>query len=245
MEKHLARTARHLRRIALKREPKEVPTIALTGEIFVRRDGLSRQYLTELLAAKGFATICTPVSEWIHYTNYMVEHGYGDNSLGPLKRLRLKIRNRFMVRWERQIKTILGGSGLVDTDCVDIKSIIAHAAPYISTDLQGEAVLTVGGSLSDVAEQACGVIAIGPFGCMPNRLSEAILTQTMTRECKLAADPGNKALKTCLTDIDDLPFLAVESDGSPFPQLISAKLETFCLRAKRLHRQMTAHSPDE
>jgi hypothetical protein len=38
--------------------------------------------------------------------------------------------------------------------------------------------------------------------------------------------------------MDDLPFLAIESDGSPFPQLIDAKLEAFCLRAKRLHDRM-------
>ena len=35
-----------------------------------------------------------------------------------------------------------------------------------------------------------------------------------------------------------LPFLAIESDGSPFPQVITAKLETFCLRAERLHDSM-------
>jgi hypothetical protein len=40
--------------------------------------------------------------------------------------------------------------------------------------------------------------------------------------------------------MEDLPFLAIESDGSPFPQLISAKLETFCLRAERLHERMLA-----
>jgi hypothetical protein len=38
--------------------------------------------------------------------------------------------------------------------------------------------------------------------------------------------------------MEELPFLAIESDGSPFPQLIIAKLEAFCQRAIRLHRQM-------
>jgi len=32
----------------------------------------------------------------------------------------------------------------------------------------------------------------------------------------------------------------VESDGSPFPQVINAKLEAFCLRARRLHEHMQA-----
>jgi len=60
----------------------------------------------------------------------------------------------------------------------------------------------------------------------------------MTRSGKLAASPGDDDLKTILSDLDDLPFLAIESDGSPFPQLINAKLETFCLQARRLHERM-------
>jgi predicted nucleotide-binding protein (sugar kinase/HSP70/actin superfamily) len=84
------------------------------------------------------------------------------------------------------------------------------------------------------------VIAIGPFGCMPNRLSESILNETMNSKDKIATDPNNKQLRSVLSDIDDLPFLAIESDGSPFPQLINAKLETFCLRAERLHQRIMA-----
>jgi hypothetical protein len=73
---------------------------------------------------------------------------------------------------------------------------------------------------------------------MPNRLSESILNEAMNSNDKLATDPDNRELRTVLTDIDELPFLAIESDGSPFPQLINAKLETFCLRAERLHQQI-------
>ena len=75
---------------------------------------------------------------------------------------------------------------------------------------------------------------------MPNRLSEAILNETMNSKYKIATEPQNKLLQSVLTDIDELPFLAIESDGSPFPQLINAKLETFCLRAERLHRRIMA-----
>jgi predicted nucleotide-binding protein (sugar kinase/HSP70/actin superfamily) len=107
--------------------------------------------------------------------------------------------------------------------------------------LTGEAVLTVGGALTEVASHVCGVIAIGPFGCMPNRLSEAILTEAMTREDKLAIEPANGHIRAVLTEVESLPFLAIESDGSPFPQLITAKLEAFLLRARRLHRNMMAN----
>jgi predicted nucleotide-binding protein (sugar kinase/HSP70/actin superfamily) len=144
----------------------------------------------------------------------------------------------FVIWYERRLKRALSASGLVHAKPFNVKSIVNTAKPYISEHLTGEAVLTVGSSLSEVASHACGVIAIGPFGCMPNRMSESILTEIMNRDNKLASDPKNQQLKALLTEVEQLPFLAIESDGSPFPQLINAKLETFCLRAQRLHNKM-------
>ncbi|MBW1867667.1 MAG: hypothetical protein JRI38_08025 [Deltaproteobacteria bacterium] len=143
-----------------------------------------------------------------------------------------------MGRYEKRIKSALTRSGLTHAAPVDINEVIHHAAGFISPDLAGEAILTVGSSLAEIASRVCGVIAIGPFGCMPNRISEALLSELMTGAEKLATDPEDERLKDILLDMEDLPFLAIESDGSPFPQLINAKLEAFCLRAERLHKRM-------
>jgi len=143
-----------------------------------------------------------------------------------------------MARYQKRIQSKLAGTGLLDSMPIDIPSIVDKASPYVSPNLTGEAILTVGSSLTEIVSHTCGVIAIGPFGCMPNRLSEAILNEAMTRDGKLATDPGNHRLRSTLTHVDDLPFLAIESDGSPFPQVINAKLEAFCLQARRLHDQM-------
>jgi predicted nucleotide-binding protein (sugar kinase/HSP70/actin superfamily) len=234
----LTHCAERLKHIPLRRPPGEVPVISLTGEIFVRRDALSRRYLTERLAEKGFATLCAPVAEWVHYCNYLVHHGYNQKPMTALQKFRLRLRNFFQGRYERRIKSILAASGLVRADGLDVGAIIENARPHLSPDLPGEAVLTVGGSLTEVLRHACGVIAIGPFGCMPNRLSEAILSETMTAQNRLAIDPTDTTLRAVVTDIDDLPFLAIETDGSPFPQVITAKLETFLLRAGRIHERM-------
>ena len=236
----LAESAERLSTVQLKRPYHTVPMITLTGEIFVRRDALSRQYLTESLAEKGFATVCAPVSEWIYYCHYLTDRGFNQDRLTVAQRFKLKIRNLFQRYDERRIKAILSASRLVQAEAIDVAKVIKNAAPYISPDLPGEAILTIGGSLSDVVTHSCGVIAIGPFGCMPNRISEAILGEIMTAQRKLATDPKNKKLQEVLADIDDLPFLAIESDGSPFPQLINAKLETFLLRADRFHRHIMA-----
>ena len=230
-------TARTLAPLCGSPARRPVPTVALTGEIFVRRDSLSRRYLIRRLAGLGFATVCAPVAEWIQYTNYLVDARLDPCRLNPLARLRLRLRNRVMHRDEQRLKQAFSSADLPAEPLVDIGQLVAHAAPYISAHLTGEAVLTVGSALADIVDHVCGVIAIGPFGCMPNRLSEALLTEAMTREGKLAAN-GNRRCRSILTDHEDLPFLAIESDGSPFPQLIDAKLETFCLRARRLHETM-------
>ncbi len=243
LERQLSRSAERFGSIALKRPPQTVPVITLAGEIFVRRDALSRQYLTERLAEMGFATVCSPVAEWVLYCNYMVDAGLNPEDMTFLEKVKFKIRNKFQARYEKRIKTILSSSGLVQANPLDMDEIIKNATPYISKNLPGEAILTVGGSLTEVVSHSCGVIAIGPFGCMPNRLSESILNEAMNSKGKIATDPSNTKLRSVLSEIDDLPFLAIESDGSPFPQLISAKLETFCLRAQRLHeRIMTTNS---
>ncbi len=237
-----------LRKIPLKKSAEEVPVIGLIGEIFVRRDGISRQYITEQLAGKGFAVRCAPVAEWLYYLDALALKGLSGEVFTPKKKLGVFIKNRFKTVYESKIKSILAQSGLIHNSAATVKTIMKNGARYISPTLGGEAVLTVGSALTEVASHACGVISIGPFGCMPTRLSEAILSETMNRKVKLSIEPKNKQLKNLLNDMDELPFLSIESDGSPFPQLISAKIESFCLRANRLHRRMhefesPAHRP--
>lgn len=239
LERSLDKTARLLSEIPLKQPVERVPVILLTGEIFVRRDSLSRQHLTEQLAEKGFATLCTPVAEWIHYMDYVNKKGLAHHhSPGLHVKLLKKIKRHVMGKDELRIKEKLSLSGLVTSGPIQIEPIIDMARPYISPHLGGEAILTIGGAMDAVAAEACGVIAIGPFGCMPNRLSEAILTTCMNRKNKLASSRHEPTLGAVLAEVNELPFMAIESDGSPFPQLQHARLEAFCLQASRLHQYM-------
>ncbi len=240
IEKELAELSIELKRVKMKRPPESVPTIYLAGEIFVRRDGLSRQYLTEYLADKGFATICSPISEWILYSDYLVDHDLVYDKMSIKERLEFMIKKKMMSHYEKRIKNLLSESDLLHMERIDIKKIVRNGSKYMSPKLAGEAVLTIGSSLDEIATKTCGVIAIGPFGCMPNRMSEAILNRVMNAKNKIETDPKNKQLQQLLENTDNLPFLAIESDGSPFPQVISAKLETFCLRSERFHAKMKA-----
>jgi predicted nucleotide-binding protein (sugar kinase/HSP70/actin superfamily) len=217
LQKTLKTVAKNFQKIPVKRHVNETPTILLTGEIFVRHDDISRQFLVEKLAQQGFATKVSSVMEWIYYTDWCFEKGLSADMPNFQKRVSLFLRATWMRRYEKTYKKIMVQSDLFQYRLENVDHIISNIQHLINPELTGEAVLTVGSAITEIFRQYCGVIAIGPFGCMPNRLSEAILSREMGTE---------------------LPFLAIESDGNLFPQIITAKLEVFILQALRLQRKM-------
>jgi predicted CoA-substrate-specific enzyme activase len=231
----LAQAGEDMAKIALKQPAHKVPVISLIGEIFVRRDALSRRNITERLAEEGFAVACAPVIEWIYYVRSLMRQSLAEFGLDQEKLAELLMPYRFLEEDELAIKSLLAHSGLICGHPVDLDGILEAGARHISPHLAGEAILTVGSALLETGRTSCGAIAIGPFGCMPNRLAESVLTPAMSRPDSL---PEKIRLAPSQTPYTQRPFLAVESDGSPFPQLINAKLEAFCLRAKRLWEQM-------
>jgi predicted CoA-substrate-specific enzyme activase len=240
LQRRLGKSMDRFAAIPQLRPPRDVPTIALVGEIFVRRDALSRQSITERLAERGFATICSPVTEWLLYTDYLVEKNLVPHGLSYWEKVKFGLIKKYVGRYTRNLNSVMEKSGLVLSSPVNVDEILRAASPFISPHLVGEAILTVGSALLEVATNACGVISIGPFGCMPSRVAESVLNSVMHSRIKLSLDPKNRYLQEVLADVDELPFLAIESDGSPFPQLIAAKMEAFCLRAGRMHENMLA-----
>jgi len=217
IQKTLRTVADNLRKIPVQRHVNETPFILITGEIFVRNDDISRQFLVEKLAEQGFAAKVSSVMEWVYYTDWCFEKGISADKPHFRDRVSLLLRSIWMRRYEKTFKKIMSQSNLVRYHLEDVDHLISNIKHLINPELTGEAVLTVGAAITEVPHQYCGAIAIGPFGCMPNRLSEAILSREMGAE---------------------LPFLAIESDGNLFPQIITAKLEVFLLQALRLHRMI-------
>jgi hypothetical protein len=62
----------------------------------------------------------------------------------------------------------------------------------------------------------------------------------MTREEKLRPRGRHGALVQVLSGVEELPFLAIENNRSPFPQVVETRLEAFCLQAARLHARMVS-----
>ena len=238
LSKILDLEAQRLKKIPVKKPLADIPAILITGEIFVRLDDLSRQYLVERLAEKGFMVKVSGIMEWIYYTDWCCQQSFSNTKPGMKKSLQLRLRNRWMKFHERRLMNIMAGSGLLRHQPSDVERMIGYARNLIDPQLIGEAILTVGASLSEVPEHYCGVIAIGPFGCMPNRIAESILSRETGAGWQDSARRQGNHLSSRLEQIETLPFLSIESDGNPFPQIIDAKLEIFMLQAVRLFERM-------
>jgi len=214
----------------------EVTRIALVGEIFVRRDDFSRQHLVERLADKGILVRTAPVTEWLHYTDYCV--GAGLN--GPIslkKRLALMLKKMVMGKDERRIARYLAASGFHDGHPVDMKHLMTKGAALIHPKLTGEAILTVSSTITDIGDESHGVISIGPFGCMPCRIAESILSYRLAEEKAHFSRSRGKFWASNRESLH-LPFLAIESDGTPFSQLVKTRLESLLLSANRLKEDL-------
>ncbi len=208
--------------------------VALIGEIYVRNDEFSRMDLIERLAKKNIVVKVAPISEYIYYSNYLALRNDGHRKPNLKEYAKITIKNKFQERIEKKIKKILTRSGFCDNELVHVEKVAEKAEHLINPELAGEAILTVGSGLREILDHVSGVISIGPFGCMPSRVAESILNSELNIKGKSAAEKINR--ETYNSEIDNLPFLAIETDGNIFPQIIQSKIEIFILQTQRLHK---------
>jgi len=233
----LSKMVAKLSTIPLKRGTGEVPVISLVGEIFVRRDEFSRKNIVDYLENRGFMVRVAPVTEFMCYSNYVVNNGLGERVFTGKEKVRMRLTSHIQEWWEWRIKSILARSGLYNFEMIEVEKTIDCARHLIDVNLRGEVILTVGLALREILNDSCGVISIGPFGCMPSRVAEAVLNKEMNAEGKKRLTSWKKKAGQ-FADIGELPFLSIETDGMPFPQIIEANLEAFILQAKRVHERL-------
>jgi predicted CoA-substrate-specific enzyme activase len=220
LNRNLREVSAKLSRIPLKQKLKDAKKVLLAGEIYVRKDSFSPLNLIEILLKNHIVVLRGPLLEWFHYTDYNIKHKLSHRKRDLSQKVEFTIKQLFKHRIEKQIKKILAKSGLYEYHPIDIEQIIKEGGHYIPETLLGEAILTIGSIFHEVKKNVHGAISLGPFSCMPSRIVEAILSQ----EC----DPvKNKSIKKIV------PFLPIETDGNPYPQVVEARIESFCLQVER------------
>jgi predicted nucleotide-binding protein (sugar kinase/HSP70/actin superfamily) len=101
---------------------------------------------------------------------------------------------------------------------------------FLNPKLTGEAILTLGAVLFESIDTYDGVISIGPFGCMPTRIAEAIAERGLEH----LRENSSKLKREIFKNAGNIPILFFESDGNPFTPTVESRLESFVVQVKRV-----------
>ncbi|MBD3317274.1 MAG: hypothetical protein GF344_15920 [Chitinivibrionales bacterium] len=241
----LKKVAANLASVPRRMELDQAKVVALLGEIFVRRDNFSSGELVERLARHDIIVRQAHVFEWLNYCDYNVKTGVYEPLFTFRGRAEFAIRRHLQRYYERRIKGILAQSGLFRFEPISIEEIMEYGLHFFHPRFTGEAVLAAGGFFKEIMHTIHGAVSIGPFGCMPTRVTEAVMSVESTLSTKEKLDKSKNGYHKQCQGITALPFLTIEQDGNRWPRLVEAKLEAFALQVERLHDRLQGGDNNE
>ena len=152
---------------AAAKEDRQIPSVLMVGEIYVRCDPFANDFVADKLAQKGIRVRFAPFNEWVEYSDYINFKNGERTGIAP-----------HLSSFTRAVIQALTYSAMAERlnwpPRTTVRSSLAASNPYIREEFQGESVLTVGGPLAEWREGLIdGVISVGPLECMPNKISEA------------------------------------------------------------------------
>jgi predicted CoA-substrate-specific enzyme activase len=166
------RAAEALARV--KDSAKLLPTVLVVGEIYVRCDPFSNDFVIDKLEERGIRCRFAPFNEWIEYVDSL-SHQRRAEGREPVQKhpavagLTTLVQNRIQ---SLVYRTMAGPLGWPER--ITVRDSVRAASPYVREDLNGEAALTLGGPIHEHAlGHIDGVVSVGPLECMPNKISEA------------------------------------------------------------------------
>ncbi len=193
------------------RDPEACPRVVVVGDFFTRFSPFFMDGVLDIYAAQGIILKPVDLTDLLLYhTYYPVAETAREWGMKPGGRALAKACSRlfqsdgkqYLQRWlayqvERRVeldyRRMFAKTGLLVASPNDTVSLFEKASGHVSTDIYGEIIPTVGRGVEAEADGYDGVICIGPFNCLPFRISEAILKPFSIR--------------------NGLPVLTYESDG--------------------------------
>ena len=115
-------------------------------------------------------------------------------------------------------------TGLLVGQPADVSLLVDEASKHISPAIFGEVIPTVGKVLEAEQEGYDGVLLIGPFNCLPFRISESILKPVCQEE--------------------GLPILTYESDGYAVSPSFHRQVEVHIQQVLERHHRRHGESAD-
>jgi predicted nucleotide-binding protein (sugar kinase/HSP70/actin superfamily) len=193
------------------RDPSTCPRVVVTGDFFTRFSPFFMEGVHELYAASAIILKPVDLGDFLQYAAYHevagtasgwgMKPGYPALAKACLRMfqpdgqqyLRQWINYR-AERWlEGRYRQVFRKTGLLVAGPNNVSSLFERASRHVSPATFGEVIPSVGKGLEAANEGYDGIFLIGPFNCLPYRISEAILKP--------------------LTMQTDMPLLTYESDG--------------------------------
>ncbi len=179
--------------------------IGVVGEIYIRNNRFSNNYLVSKLESYGAEVFLASLIEWVSYTTHMyrltsfIRRQYSDFAKAVLQEF---IQSREEHRVIKPICGMLNGNSEKP-----VGKVLDYATPYLSRSIGGEAILSIGKAIDFVKAGCGGVVNCMPFTCMPGNIVQALSAEVCA-------------------DLGDVPWLniAYEGPGDPTEDL---KIEAF------------------
>ena len=175
------------------REPLTCPRVVVTGDFFTRFSPFFMEGVAERYAERGIILKPVDLSDLLLYGAY---HGVAETAgswgLKPggwalakaCARVFQPDGKAYLRQWagyqaerwyEQHYRGLFRGTGLLVAGPNEVSSLFEKAAEHVSPALYGETLPTIGKGLEADSAGYDGIIVIGPFNCLPYRISEAIL----------------------------------------------------------------------
>jgi predicted CoA-substrate-specific enzyme activase len=146
---------------------REVPSVLVVGEIYVRSEAFSNDFIAEQLERRGIRARLEPISEFLQYSDY-IAHKNGSKR-GVADRIEKHVRERILHLCHAAAALPLGWK-----DHAPVPAQLAAARPYLREELEVESVLTIGVPVDAWRKgDIDAVVSVGPLECMPNKIAEA------------------------------------------------------------------------
>ncbi len=194
-----------------RRDPSTCPKVVVTGDFFTRFSPFFMEGVHELYAGSGIILKPVDLGDLVQYAAYHdvvgAASGWGMKPGYPaLAKACLRVfqpdGQQYLRQWinyqaerrlEGRYRKIFRKTGLLVAGPNNVSSLFESASDYISPAIFGEVIPSVGKGLEAAKEGYDGIFLIGPFNCLPYRISEAILKPLSLQ--------------------NDMPLLTYESDG--------------------------------
>lgn len=229
--KQLKRFIQRISEYPCSKSPSQCPKVLVTGDFFFRFDEFLKQSIDEIYAQNGIVIKNVDVTELALFTLYdnlrRMAQTWNKNPEGlrtvisalvnykdkGKKYLSFLTAFKILQRTENKLRKEFESTGLLFAEKNHVYDILNFGKDYITPNIVGEAIITIGKSIEASIQRYAGVIVIGPFNCMAFRVSEGILK------------PMTKKLGT--------PFLFYEADCSPIPSTLLRQIQVHIHQATR------------